>query len=365
MLIFQDNYAYKDPLNIVFLCGSHYSPQNKRDKRKILKKHIDNSAQNRRAIILEENFQFRKTNKQYLSYDTIYLSGLAQIEQLASLYANKIIILHETISTAAELGMFAINPALAHKICLLVPDDISIEEDKISGFIKLAFLKKEAPETKVTVIRYYPDVEIRRTSPNKSDYHSFFHDNEIGAFLGQKLDDFLTDTNAPQKTHFMKNRYATASQDPNIIDYSVIHKAKTIKVSIHIDQLKIQLLAILGVDSIRKQLRTESELRDHVSFLYTTYRNILRNTVEILSGLNIHDYKVSVSLKESHCSLKQAVGYFLYMLQAVGLISLIQRNSDTPTIRKVQFSTAMDHYSSSIRDIIVDTTTTEFGRLVT
>lgn len=91
MLIFAENYSYDDPLNIVFLCGSHYSKKSKHDKRNILKEHIDGSTSNLHAIILEENFQFASTSKQYLSYDDIYLSGLAQIEQLASLYASKII----------------------------------------------------------------------------------------------------------------------------------------------------------------------------------------------------------------------------------------------------------------------------------
>lgn len=90
MLIFAENYSYDDPLNIVFLCGSHYSKKSKHDKRNILKEHIDGSTSNLHAIILEENFQFASTSKQYLSYDDIYLSGLAQIEQLASLYASYI-----------------------------------------------------------------------------------------------------------------------------------------------------------------------------------------------------------------------------------------------------------------------------------
>lgn len=182
MLIFAENYSYDDPLNIVFLCGSHYSKKSKHDKRNILKEHIDGSTSNLHAIILEENFQFASTSKQYLSYDDIYLSGLAQIEQLASLYASKIIIIHETISTAAELGMFAIDPILAQKICLLVPDKVSIEEEKISGFIRLAFFQEKAPENMVRLIRYYPDVEVHRTSPNKSDYYSYYHDNKLAHF---------------------------------------------------------------------------------------------------------------------------------------------------------------------------------------
>lgn len=365
MIIFSKSYKYYDPLNIVFLCGSHYDKRNRRDKRTILKEHIDSSIENLHAIILEENFRFTSTNKQYLSYDEIYLAGLAQIEQLASLYASKIIIIHETISTAAELGMFAIDPILANKICLLVPDEVSIEEEKVSGFIRLAFFRKEAPETKVDVIRYCPDVEIHRTSPDKSDYYSFFHDDKIGLFLGRNLEAFLVDQH-PQKTIcFQKNRFQKPNRDSSIVDYTLSSKNKMITVSTHIESLKIHLLSMLGVDFIRKELREEKEIRKHVNFIYNTYKDILRNTVETLTGTSAEGYKVSVSLKGSKCTLKQAIGYFLYMLQAANLISLVQKNSSIPTIRKIQFSTTIDEYATVAGNAVIEIGKTEFGRLVT
>lgn len=365
MLVFSHNYRYKDPLNIVFLCGSHYDKKNNRDKRKILKEYIDNSVLNSQAIILEENFQFKTTNKEYLSYDDIYLTGLAQIEQLASLYANKIIIIHETISTAAELGMFAIDPIVAQKICLLIPDNVSIEEEKLSGFIRLAFFKKGASETKVHVIRYYPDVEIYRISPNKSDYHSFFHDDKVGMFLGRELDAFFADEKTQKTIRFQKNRFQTSNASSNIIDYTVSSKKNTIAVSTHIESLKIHLLSMLRIDSVRKGLREEKEICQHVNFLYNTYKNILRNTIENLTGTSITDYKVHVSLKDTNCNLKQAIGYFLYMLQATNLISLVQKKSSSPTIRKIQFSTTFDDYGALVDRAIIDIDTTAFGRLVT
>lgn len=365
MLVFDKKYRYIDPLNIVFLCGSHYDKKNKHDKRKILKAHIDSSIPNTHAIILEENFQFANTNKQYLSYDNIYLAGLAQIEQLASLYASKIIIIHETISTAAELGMFAIDPILAHKTCLLVPDDVSIEEEKISWFIRLAFFRKEAPETKVHVIRYYPDVEIHRISPNKSDYHAFFHDDKIGLFLEKDLESFLSTKNSQKTIRFQNNRFKKPNENSGIVDYTLSSKSKTITVSTHIESLKIHLLSMLGVDAIRKELREEKEIRQHVNFIYNMYRNILRNTVETFTGTSTEDYKVKVFLKGSNCVLKQAIGYFLYMLQAANLISLVQINSSTPTIRKVQFSTTLDEYVTFVDKAVIQIETTAFGRLVT
>lgn len=365
MLVFSGDHKYKDPLDIAFLCGSHYDKGNVRDKRTILKGYIERSHPDLHPIILEENFQFTRTSKQYLSYDSVYLTGLAQIEQLASLYASKIVIIHETISTAAELGMFAIDPILAHKICLLVPDEVSIEEEKISGFIKLAFFKKDAPETKVHVIRYYPDVEIHRTSPNKSDYHSFFHDDKIGAFLGRDLDAFLIDDKPQKRIRFRQNRFQTSNADPSIVDYTISSKRKAVTVSTHIGSLKIHLLSMLGVDSVRKGLREEKEIRKHVNFLYDTYRDILLNTVGTLSGKSVEGYQLNVSLKGTNCTLKQAIGYFLYMLQAADLIRLVQESDPSPSIRKVRFAAALDRYGSRVKGALIDVGTTEFGRSVT
>ena len=147
MLIFAENYSYDDPLNIVFLCGSHYSKKSKHDKRNILKEHIDGSTSNLHAIILEENFQFASTSKQYLSYDDIYLSGLAQIEQLASLYASKIIIIHETISTAAELGMFAIDPIWLKKSAYSYPTRFQLRKKRFLALLGWPFFRKRLLKT--------------------------------------------------------------------------------------------------------------------------------------------------------------------------------------------------------------------------
>lgn len=107
-----------------------------------MKEHIDGSTSNLHAIILEENFQFASTSKQYLSYDDIYLSGLAQIEQLASLYASKIIIIHETISTAAELGMFAIDPILAQKSAYSYPTRFQLRKKRFLALLGWPFSGK-------------------------------------------------------------------------------------------------------------------------------------------------------------------------------------------------------------------------------
>lgn len=169
----------------------------------------------------------------------------------------------------------------------------------------------------------------------------------------------------PERTiHFQQNRFYKANNDPSIVDYTLSSANRSITVSTHIEVLKVHLLSMFGVDFIRKELREEKEIREHVNYIYNKYRDILRNTVELLTGISTEDFDVSVSLKGTNCTLKQAVGYFLYMLQAAKLISLVQKTTAFPTIRKVQLSTTLDKYEKPINDAILDVGMTEFGRLI-
>lgn len=364
MITFQDNYTYSDPLNIVFLCGSHYSPKNLRDKRTVTKKYIESHYANMQAVILERNFHFANTTTQYLSYDEIFLKGLAQVEQLASLYANKVIIIHETVSTAAELGMFAINPLLAHKICLLVPDDVSVEENKIGKFIELAFLRDTTPESKVHLIRYYPDTEINRTSSNKCEYYTYYHEDRIGRMLGAQLDDFLLSDCAEKRFRFTKSQYGHSTLQSQTIDYHISSGEKYAELWISIDVLKVQLLSMFSLDDVRKELRKEKEIHKHVSYISGYYQSIMCNTIEKLEGQNFSDsdYEFKITLKDSSCDLRQAIGYFIFMLQAANLISLVQTSRKHASIRKVQLSVSIDKKIESVSKCIEDTHLTEFGR---
>ena len=149
LLIYKDKYICNKCPHVVFLCGNKFVGQEKNDKRSILKKYIEENAADFYSIILEENFMFKNATKSYLSYDNIFLKNLFQVEQLASIFADKIIIVHETLSTAAELGMFAHDADMMKKICLLVPDSMSIEENKTTAFIKLAYLNTNTPKMQI------------------------------------------------------------------------------------------------------------------------------------------------------------------------------------------------------------------------
>ncbi len=363
MLVFDDTFKVCDEINIVFLCGNKYLTSDESDKRNILKNFLIANCINAKPIILEENFIFGKTNKKHLSYDNIFLKGLAQVEELASLFADKIIIIHETISTAAEIGMFAINKSLSKKICLLTPDDIAIGEKKVSAFIKLAFLNSNDSSVRINRnIIYYPDIEVNRLSPEKSDYHTYFHDNVIKDNLASQILDFTSKHSNESKLTFKHNKYKNQNLNTSGIDYYI--ENDTLHVNISINYLRSLLLSMFYVDSIRKELRTLKKIKDHTTFLCKEFGEILCNTISLIEGFSPNGIDVKITINNTICKYRQAVGYYLYLLQAIGFIGLeYQEENEDLTIRKVRITNELDEYSDRFKGLIVDKRVTSFGKI--
>lgn len=366
MLLFKEKIKYIDPLNVVFLCGSKYSPKSGKDKRIILKDFL--SKNDCQAIILEEHFVFTKHKKGYLAYDDIFLKNLTEVEKLASLYADKIIIIHETISTAAEIGMLAGETALTSKICILTPDDISIEEDKMSYFIRLAFFNNyDSSSCKPKQIVYYPEVKVNRSSKNKSDYHTFFYENKIGANLGVKILDFVNKPKISKEIKFKRMTYDKFYLDNSILSYNINKSKKTITAYIHADTLKIQLLSMFTVESFRTSYRKEKPIKDHVTYLERSYKKLLLDTICDLEGLATTEYTtIQIIIADiKQCNLRQAIGYFLYMLQAIELIGLEQVSQGlNHNVRKIRISEEMDSYINRLKDYIHIKSKTAFGGMM-
>lgn len=367
MLVFKEAIQYVDPLNIIFLCGSKFKPQSGKDKRIILKEYLARNLINSRMVILEENFVFSSSSKKYLAYDDIFLKNLLEVEKLAALYADKVIIIHETLSTAAEIGMLAGDIELTPKICVLVPDDISIEENKVSSFIRLAFFnEQDQVSCKPRKIVYYPDVEIYRSSKNKSEYHTFFYQNEIGEKLGNQILDFVNKPKVERDIKFKKAIYGKNYNDNGTLSYSINEAEKRINISLSAGVLKIQLLAMLSIDVFKSSLRNEIFIKDHVTNIEDKYKQILVNTVCYIEGLDSSEYSIQVDIIDTaSCNLRQAIGYFLYMLQAIELIKLEQQTDNLASnVRKVRFSEQLNLYIDEIKDYICETSKTAFGGII-
>ncbi|MEA4926874.1 MAG: hypothetical protein VB084_16395 [Syntrophomonadaceae bacterium] len=363
MLLFQEKYEYRDPINVIFLCGINYGYDDDTDKRNVLKAYIEQKMTACQPIILEENFWFKKTNRQYFSYDDIFLKNLAHIEQLAALFAWKIIIIHESISTAAEIGTFAIDPLVAKKMCLLVPDSIAIEEKKLSSFIKLAFFANGSRKTNIQKkITYYPDIEIVRKSPNKSEYYTYFHNNEIGDYLGCKIDLFLNNSNSSTNVLFKKAPFGKLGNNENEVSYIVNHDSREIEVSIPPQVFKAQLVSLFFNETFRRSIRQTKKIYEHVSYIEKYYKEVLLTTIKMLSGEQIEGYEIRCKLQQTACNIRQATGYLIYMLQAAKFIALEQETDDVNS-RKMTLRRPLENCRNDLMGMIYDIGNTTFGRL--
>lgn len=362
-MIFCRECLCKNPFVIVFLCGSKYNANDPREKRKILQKYLEENDSRCRAIILEENFVFSKTNNRYLSYDDIFMNGLAQIEQMAAIYADRVIIIHETFATAAELGAFAINPRIADKICLLVPDDNSIEENKLSAFIRLAFLNKKNTATRIKEsITYYPDVEVYRKSMNKSEYHTYFHNNRIGNNLGLRLNNLLS-VDETVSICIKRSRFGKVSAAPYQIDYYINDTDHLLEIEVDGRALRMQLLSMLRDHQLRAELRKRKPIKDHVNCLQKHYERIMLDSICEYEGLQSNKFKVSIEIKEVLSDLRQSVGYFIYMLQAARLIRLVKDGNDgVANVRKIVITNELDKIVQELSALLCEKRVTAFER---
>ena len=115
-----------DEYRYIFLCGTKYGRNSMKDKRNVIRNFIKTSNSCYKPIILEDNFIFKKNMSRFLVYDDIYMKDLYQVEMLTNYLSDKNIIIHESISTGAETGLFLSEEQMAKKTCLLVPDQIAV-----------------------------------------------------------------------------------------------------------------------------------------------------------------------------------------------------------------------------------------------
>lgn len=361
MKIFNNNFKGQFPLKIAFLCGSHYEKNDDKDKRNVFQSFIEDNTKEWHSIILEKKFDFTTCNKEYLSYDHVFLKNLLQIEELASLYADVIIVIHDSISTASEIGAFATNPQLSKKIHVLIPDKFSIDEDKQSAYMKLAFWRNEEAVLPEPII-YYPDIKTLYKSSKISMYYTLFHNNIIGENLKKSILERLDTVSDISYQKIRKRSFKVISKESNA-DYYIENDKIHIEIGVAI--LKMQLLSLMFDTEIRKELRIEKKLYEHINFLKKQYCDIIKNTItEIDPDEEINRFDVQISIKDTNCKLEQAIGYYVYMLQAIDLIKLEYTNRDKPEVRKFVFTVKLSEYEQSVAGLLAIAKTSVYGELV-
>lgn len=350
--LFKETVSIDTPLRVFFLCGSFFNKNNKEtiDKRIVLKNYIESIDPSFKCLILEENFAFRKDAK-LLNYNEIDMKSLRDIEILTGLMSDKIIILHESISTAAELGLFSGNPFTANKVLLLSPDFYTVEEEFISGFIKLAFDNDYFEDYNIEKLVYYPGIKKIEISEHRRKYHTHFIGNEVPKVLeGQLNQRIFSET---LKINLVKSELRQKKIYNNIY-FDVLDDEYTVQISPQ--NLIAMLTSIFNIDRFRSDFREAKYTHHCINLLERYFKEIMINTLRNATGTS--DIKsVNFIFMGININLKKAISYYIYVIKALDFIELPSNNKENLRIKNefrevwMAYSTLMITMSNEIADL--------------
>lgn len=318
-------YTYKDitiknNLRIIFLCGVKFRRD---DKRVILKKYLEQNLLNK-ALILEEFFELSPRGEM-LVYSNINLNSLFEVESLTAFLADIIFIIHESHSTAAELGVFASNKDLCKKICILSANELNIEENKLSGFIELAFCRSNL---NISNIEFYPEVDVNLISDNLSNYHTFFPNKSIGDNLGRKITQFVEDNVQNEiELSYKKSRYGMSLIGQN--SYYIDKSGKEIYYYIDYKLLKYYIIALFAIDEFKSEIRGSSDMNKSIYITKRWYKKLVKDTIGEKEGIEPDNYDNKFRIKGysiENIDIEVGIAYILYVLHSIKLIELPTRS---------------------------------------
>ncbi len=344
--VFANKPEFVEPIRVLFLCGSSFKDI-KEDKRIILKEYLEQDSANK-VILLEKYFEFgsRKRQDGFLSYYDAKLFNLYNIENLAALSATNVIVLHESISTAGEIGVFASNPFLREKLITMIPERYSIEEEKLSNFLHLAFWNKKEAIIPHRVIRYYPIIKEVYISENRSTYYTYFFDNKIPKFAGQLLTKMIGNKCISNVclSYAKKDKY---KKYPSYIK----HDPKCTYVNLEYSVFKNYIISLLTISEFRRSLldcKMVYEVRD---LFIKTFLNILKNTV-VENTKQCSDKLIVLLNKQPNFKIEDAISFMIYMLHSCGFINIKNKDNGMISVHhKKSTANLLEKYTYLVRKI--------------
>lgn len=342
-----------DDFRFVFLCGVDYSTKEE-DKRNVLADYLKEKKSSYKPIILEQKFGLEKKIPDVLSYGDIYLRNLYEIETLTTYLSDAIIIIHESISTGAETGLFLGNTEAAKKSCLLVPDKYAVEEEKIGTFIKLAFFLEPSMVSKID---FYPSVEKYMLSSNCKKWHTYFPQNKIGDVLGRKILDFLEKSYSSKAISFTNN---LKDIPKGKIYFKLVDD--TVHIKLRPSILSICVASLFNLKEIRENIFSEAlkKVSEIVAELKKDLEEVFVCSIEEKKGIVLAGYKCKIEpdINIKDVSIQSCIGLIFYFFQAAQFIEIKKaedyEESALVTVKEkmVQMGENYGHFYEKYKDII-------------
>lgn len=310
-MIFHSFNDYEFPIQFSFLCGCEYRNEDS-DKRFVLSKFLN--TETHIPLIIEQYFTLKENEQDKLSYIPIGFYGLASAEMATAFLVDYIFIIHETFSTAAELGLFASNINLVKKICLISPNYYSVFDNYVSTFIKDAFLNNNDIKFNIGKhIIYYPACKFHSIHHKKSTVYTYFPGNIIPNYIQTEINTFI---NKKIKSSFYIPKRLKKQSD---------------KYSIHIpiDVFKIQIVYLIV--KYKKYPNCCSNMIEYCDKVHKLYTDTMLNTLKTYTKINFKSSDEPIYIyisKFKITSLKKLIGMYLYLLHSSKLITLSSYKKD-------------------------------------
>ena len=309
-------------IQIVFLCGVKFKRSKGMDKRLALQEII-RMRPNTSTVILEEHFTDLDM------YSDIGLRNIHDVENLVGCFSNATIVIHESLSTAAEIGMLASNIRSADRTIVLYPDSGIQKNEKVTGFIDLAYYHTNPVLSKAGRIPFAPFLRETYETNYSQSLHTFLPDEFATSYPYSKIQDFLNDSKIKSSTIFtfqqLDYRHGISRLD-DLIDYD--YKNKRLTVFISPEALKATVISLLSVDQVRKEVRDCTKYIDLISVLYNHLQNALEETIKEylpstpeVTTIELKNIELTKSQNaESITDTRKALGMFIYLLKAIGFL---------------------------------------------
>lgn len=302
-------YIYRDieisnPLYIHFLCGNKYQRKNDRDKRNRLKNYID-QIDNNYALILEQLFVTKE-------YTKMGFNNLEEVEVMASNYAKSIIIFQETVSTAAEISLFASKKYLKNKILVIYAPEEIVETDTVGSFIRLAYFNSN----KITYKEYSFKRELNKQEGKEYAYYdTYFDNNELDSEFKNIINDFWKQMQDKSNIKLKKKKNFFSQENV----YSINNKEKKIKINLNYNLILSLLISILINNELVAVVRSWNEA---ISKICKLFQEIISNTISNIEVQDVKSYTVSIKTVDNR-DINLPIRFCVYILKKAKLIRII------------------------------------------
>lgn len=164
---------------IVFLCGPYYNKKSDGDRRKILKEYLINKKPSCLPLIIDDFMSEEKIKDPTINVQLM--------EEIFAAVSYRTYIFLDTISTAAELGIFA-NSAYNNSIKVYLPkyDDI-YNKGNVGYFVRSGVLRENS--RLIDAIEYRPQIQRKAIATDYIVEYYGFVNNAIPENIKRDIDD--------------------------------------------------------------------------------------------------------------------------------------------------------------------------------